>query len=117
MRDRVLGWLEDIRLASDDVLRFSSGLDLKSYLADELKRMAIERQLITMGEAMVQLANEFPDVADRVAEFRQVISFRNILIHRYRTLDHVMIFDIIREKLPGFRDQVSALIAEIEKGE
>lgn len=117
MQDRVLGWLEDIRLAADDVLRFSSGLDLKAYLADELKRMAIERQLITMGEAMVQLANEFPEVSARVAEFRQVISFRNILVHRYRTLDHHMTYGIIREKLPGFRDKVASLIDEIENAE
>jgi uncharacterized protein with HEPN domain len=114
MQDRVLGWLEDIRPAAEDVLRFSSGLDEKAYLADELKRMAIERQLITMGEAMVQLANEFPEVAERVAEFRQVISFRNILVHRYRTLDHAMIYGVSRDKLPGFRDKVASLIDEIE---
>ena len=115
MRDKCLGWLEDIRLASDDVLRFADGLDQKDYLADDIKRLAIERQLITLGEAMVQLASEFPDVAELVSEFRDVIGFRNILVHRYRTLDHLMIFRIIREKLPALRERVTALIDEFEK--
>lgn len=57
MKDRVLGWLEDIRLAADDVIRLTGGRDPQAYLADIDKRLAIERQLITLGEAMVQLGN------------------------------------------------------------
>lgn len=112
---RLLGWLEDIRLAADDVVRYAEGQDQRSYLADDMRRAAIERQLITLGEAMTQLAKEFPNEAAKVDEWREVISFRNILVHRYRTLDHALIYSIIQEKLPQPRNRAAALIAEFEK--
>ncbi len=117
MQVRMLGWLEDIRLAADDVVRIAAGLDLDGYMANDEKRLAIERQLITLGEAMAQFAKEFPAEAATTHEWREAISFRNILVHRYRTLDHVLIYGIIRTKLPALRDQVAATIAKLEKSE
>jgi uncharacterized protein with HEPN domain len=114
MQDKLLGWLEDIRLAADSVIRFVGDLDLPTYLGDDLRRSAIERQLITLGVAMVQFAKDFPAEAATINEWREAISFRNILVHRYRTLDHVLIYRIIRTKLPALRDQVAAKIAKLE---
>lgn len=115
MQVRLLGWLEDIRLAADDVIRISAALDLDAYIASEMERLAVERLLITLGEAMSQLAKEFPQQTSGIGEWREVINFRNILVHRYRTLDHVLIHGIIRNKLPSLRDQVARMIAEIDK--
>lgn len=114
MQDKLLGWLEDIRLAADNVIRFAGEHDLLAYLGDDLRRSAIERQLITLGEAMAQFAKDFPAEAATIHEWREAISFRNILVHRYRTLDHVLIYGIIRKKLPALRDQVAAMIADLE---
>lgn len=114
MQDKLLGWLEDVRLAADNVIRFAGDLDLPTYLGDDLRRSAIERQPITLGEAMTQFAKDFPAEASSIHEWREAISFRNILVHRYRTLDHVLIYRIIRTKLPALRDQVAAKIAKLE---
>ena len=115
MQIKLLGWLEDIRLAAADVLRIADGLDQGAYIANDTKRLAIERLLITLGEAMAQFAKDFPAEAATIHEWREAINFRNILVHRYRTLDHVLIYSIIRTKLPGLRDQVAAMIADFEK--
>lgn len=101
MQVKLLGWLEDIRLAAGDVIRIADGLDQGAYIANDTKRLAIERLLITLGEAMAQLAKDFPAEAETIHEWREAINFRNILVHRYRTLDHVLIYSIIRENFRG----------------
>lgn len=114
MQHKIAAYLEDIRLAADDAMQFAEGVDEREYLANDLVRSAVERQLTIAGEALSQLAKHAPEVAEQIPEWRQIISFRNILIHGYRVLDHALIYRIIRNKLPTLRVAVAKLIHDIE---
>jgi len=45
--------------------------------------MAVERAFSIIGEALVQLTREDAGIAARLSENRNIIAFRNILVHAY----------------------------------
>lgn len=116
MERKAQAYVEDILLAIEDALRYSNGLDEASYLAQPLVRDAVERKLITMGEALSQLAKISSGHASRIPDWRKIVAFRNILVHGYRILDHKEVFRIVRVELPVSRDAVAALLAELDQG-
>ena len=80
-------YLFDIRQAAQRITRFREGKTFEHYRVDDLLRSAVERQFEIIGEALSQLARQYPDVAQRIAGYRRIIAFRNILIHAYATID------------------------------
>jgi hypothetical protein len=77
-------------------------------------RSAIERQFEIIGEALAQLAKSDPATANRAPKSRQIISFRNVLIHRYAVVDRPTVWDVLQDDLPAPRAQVSAMLDEDE---
>jgi uncharacterized protein with HEPN domain len=101
--------LLDIRQALDDIADFTRGLDLEAYSRDAKCRAAVERKFEVMGEACMRLRDRFPDVFQKVPDARQLIGFRNRLIHGYDSVDDAIVWDIIMRKLPALGRQVNAL--------
>ena len=58
-------YLEDIEHYATAAIRFTTGLSLQQYLADEKTRAAVERVLEICGEAMNQLYRVAPGIAKK----------------------------------------------------
>ena len=102
--------LYDIGQAAATLGQFTSGKTFLEYEADPMLRSAVERQFEIIGEALRRLAKEDPEVAARVPEHGRIIAFRNILIHAYAEVDHRIVWDILRSKLPALRREVESLL-------
>jgi uncharacterized protein with HEPN domain len=87
-------YLEDIEHYAAAAIRFTTGLTLEQYLADEKTRAAVERVLEACGEAMNQLYRVAPGIAEKIPHARDIIGFRNILAHGYAELDHNKVYNI-----------------------
>ena len=87
-------WLWDIQQAANRVFKFLQGQDLQSYLLNDLVRSAVERQFEIIGEALAQLAKHSPELAAAVPHWREIIGFRNLLIHGYSLIDDVRVWRI-----------------------
>ena len=61
-------YLEDIEHYAAAAVRFTSGLSLEQYLADEKTRAAMERVLEVCGEAMSNLYRVAPTVAETIPD-------------------------------------------------
>ncbi|MGI8815584.1 MAG: HepT-like ribonuclease domain-containing protein [Pseudonocardia sp.] len=85
---------------------------MADYELDELVRSAVERQLEIVGEALNQLAKIDPQRAARVPELRQIVDFRNVLIHGYAAVDDALVWRAAADKLPALRIVVQALLEE-----
>jgi uncharacterized protein with HEPN domain len=85
-------YLEDIEYYAAAAIRFTAGLSLEQYLADEKTRAAVERVLEICGEAMNSLYRTAPAIAEKIPHARDIIGFRNILAHGYAELDHHKIY-------------------------
>lgn len=76
-------------------------------------RSAVERQFEIIGEALNRLSKTAPVLACRVPDLPEIVSFRNVLIHGYATIDHGRVWDIAATMLPGLHATVTALLAEL----
>ncbi len=106
-------YLWNMREAADLVCVFMGRATLESYLGDVLLRSAIERQLQNLGESLVQLAKADPTLATRIPEHREVIGFRNVLVHGYTQLNNTRVWEAVNEKLPALRAAIDALLTEL----
>jgi len=106
-------YLWDIENAADAILRFLAGLDAQAYGETELVHSAVERKFEIIGEALRQLAKIDPVLASRIPDMRDIIAFRNILIHGYAVVEHDQVWRIAQSSLPELREAVAALLAEL----
>jgi uncharacterized protein with HEPN domain len=87
-------YLEDLEHYAAAAVRFTTGMTLEQYVADEKTRAAVERVLEICGEAMNNLYRVAPAVAEKIPHSRDIIGFRNILAHGYAEVDHHKVYDI-----------------------
>ena len=90
---------------------------LRQYESDALLRSAVERQFITVGEALVQLLRIAPEFESRISHTRQIIAFRNILVHRYAQIAHDIVWSALEEDLPLLRRETETLLDELGGGD
>ena len=105
-------YLYDIDQAAALIAQFTAGKGFARYQNDPMLRAAVERKLEIIGEALSQLARRHPELVDRISEFRRIIAFRNILIHRYTDVDDHLVWDIVETKLPVLRREVEVLLGK-----
>ena len=86
-------YLHDIHEAIGLLDQFTGSKTLADYVTDPMLRAAVEREFEIVGEALSQLARIDADVASRIADYRQIIAFRNILIHGYADLDQRLVWE------------------------
>jgi uncharacterized protein with HEPN domain len=111
---RALPWdIEDIEAAAESIVRFTEGVTLEAYERSELVTAAVERKFEIIGEALSKLLKAAPDTAAQIPEIRQIIAFRNLLIHGYAVVQYERVFRIVQTSLPGLCRKVADLLREL----
>ena len=62
-----------------------------------------------MGEALNQLSKVDYSTVYKISDYRQVISFRNVLIHGYADIDDRLVWNIIETKLPTLIQEINEI--------
>ena len=101
--------LEDIRDAADFIVEAVRGKSLEDYRSERILRQAIERNFEIIGEGIRRLDQHDPDTAARIGDYRQIIAFRNILIHGYDLVDHLLVWNTIEQQIPVLLRDVELL--------
>lgn len=105
MRDYKL-YLEDILQAIKSVDEYTKSLTFVKFKRNKLVIDAVVRNLEIIGEAAknipANIKNRFPDI-----EWKKISGLRNILIHEYFGIDLQILWDIIKNKLPDLKKQIS----------
>lgn len=112
MRHDAKRYLFDVAQAAELIAQFTAAKTFQDYLNDPMLRAAVERKFEIIGEALAQLAKRDAPAAERITEHRQIIAFRNILVHGYADVDDQLVWDIAKSKLAGLRREVAALLRE-----
>ncbi len=92
--------LDDVIEASEEIVEYTSDMDMQAYLESTIIRRAVERCFTIIGEALNQLDQQEPDLAARIINLRNVVDFRNVLTHGYHKVDNEDVWDIITDHLP-----------------
>ena len=110
----VRAFLHDIADSAASIEDYVRGVSFETYLGDRKTRVAVEREFITIGEALRSLLRAEPAFSEQIAEAPQIISFRNSLTHGYRNIDQQKVWEIITVDLPKLLAQIRALLSTID---
>jgi uncharacterized protein with HEPN domain len=86
------------------------GHTFQDYLNDQTFRFAVERQFIVLGEVLSQFARANPGSAESITEVRQVIAFRNVLVHGYSEVDDRLVWTIATSELDSLIESLDKLL-------
>lgn len=103
--------LYDISQAVEKITRFLNDKKWADYSSDELLKSAVERQFEIIGEALNKLSKIDNFTVNKIDDYQQIISFRNILIHGYADIDDRLVWSIVETKLPKLVEQLESLSA------
>ena len=112
MRRDPRAYLFDVLQAADAISAFLSDRDYKAFVGDDLLRSAVERKFEIIGEALNQLGKLDAALVSRISQWRDIVAFRNILVHGYASLDLAIVWRANTESLPLLRSEVEALLRE-----
>jgi uncharacterized protein with HEPN domain len=90
----------DLLDASRSLTSMCAGMNREQYLQDKVRRLAAERLLITIGEAMNRLSSADSDMATELGDVGPIVAFRNVLVHGYFKIDHATVWEVIQNRLP-----------------
>lgn len=104
-------YLSDIISAIDNIYSFTQGVSsFDEYQGDLKTQSAVERQLGIIGEAV----NKFDSVNPKLPllNARQIVGFRNRLIHAYDSIDNSIVWTIICRYLEPLRQEAVSILDE-----
>lgn len=108
-------YLADILTASDKLQRYVRNKTYPDYLADELLRDGVERNLISIGAAVAKLKKIHPALVSRLSAAQRIVGFRNVLVHVYYELDQSKIWDVLEKHLPILQQEAQTILHELEQ--
>jgi uncharacterized protein with HEPN domain len=92
-------------MAIDLINEFTIGItDFKIYEQDRKTQSAVERQLAIIGEALNKLRQNNPEI--QINNDKQIIGFRNRLIHAYDSIDNSIVWAIINRHLENLKKEI-----------
>ena len=109
MTDKSKKYLSDILIAIELIEKFTVEIsDFNVYQEDLKTQSAVERQLAIIGEALNQLRKINPNL--EIENGRQIIGFRNRLVHAYDSIDNSIVWAIINRHLIKLKEEIKVLV-------
>lgn len=111
MRDYSL-YLEDILKAIKNINSYTKGLTYVKFKKNNLVIDGVVRNLEIIGEAVKNIPTAIKNKTSAI-EWKKVAGLRDILTHEYFGIDIEIVWDIVKNKLPDLKKEVSSLLKEI----
>ncbi|MCP9940997.1 DUF86 domain-containing protein [Cyanobium sp. ATX 6E8] len=92
-----------------------AGISLDEYGNSRLIRSSVEREFITIGEALTQLSQRDQALFGEIEPAPQIISFRNKLTHEYININNQLVWGVIKTNLPVLVDQCRQLLDRLDR--
>ena len=108
MTEKGKKYLSDILMAIDLIKDFIADTpDFVTYQEDLKTQSAIERQLAIIGEALNKLKQAESDLF--IQHDKQIIGFRNRLVHAYDSIDNAIVWVIVKRHLQELKLEIEQL--------
>ncbi|NVO01819.1 MAG: DUF86 domain-containing protein [Bacteroidetes bacterium] len=110
MNEKILKCLYDIKFSLEEIDSFFGGKELiyEEYAVNILLKLAIERNLEIIGEAMSRILKE--DSVFPLENAKRIVGLRNQIIHGYDNVSDENIWGILINHLPKLKEEVNNLV-------
>jgi uncharacterized protein with HEPN domain len=88
-------YLLDALAASEQIVSIRDEVGAKRLREDRIVRAAVERHLITIGEAFHKAAGLDDSIEDGIPHLRAIIGLRNRLVHGYFAIEWTRIVAVV----------------------
>ncbi len=109
------GYLWDVIDNCKTIEQFTQNKTQNDYENDTMLRLACERSLSIIGEALAQARQHFPNELNTISDLHQIIGFRNKLIHAYLNIDDDTVWSIIQSYLPKLKQEAQTKLDRLEQ--
>ena len=92
--------LQDIVDNAQAIFRYTQSMDVATFEEDRKTHDAVERCLQRISEAASKLGDMAPHLMPD-QPWHKIRAFGNTLRHEYDTIEHDMVFDIVKNDLPS----------------
>lgn len=110
MIERVRKRLLDALGACRAIAQFTADTDFQRYAANPMMRSAVERQIEILGEALSLAMQDDASLDVRIPEARRIVGMRNRIIHGYDSVDDMIVWDVVQEKVPDLARILEQLV-------
>ncbi|HHS98021.1 MAG TPA: DUF86 domain-containing protein [Chloroflexi bacterium] len=108
-------FIRDMLEAIEKVERYTGGLSLETFRANDMVIDAVVRNLEIIGEAARQIPEDLRDRYPGV-EWRRVVGFRNIVIHAYFDVDVDIVWVIATQRLDALKRVLEQMLTDLGEG-
>lgn len=108
--------LQDILDAVTAVKQFVSGKTFENYLAEQMFRQAVERNIEIISEASRHLLDELKAEHPNVP-WHDIAAIGNVLRHGHDIVDHMVLWNVATRDLPPLRRAIEEMIREVDRRE
>ncbi len=105
--------LQHIFDAIEEVEKYTSDVSFSDFEQNSMMLHASVRQLEIIGEASNHLSKEIIATYQTV-EWKQIIGFRNLLIHEYFGVDIAVVWNVIQFDLPHLKNEIIIIISDLK---
>jgi uncharacterized protein with HEPN domain len=103
-------YLIDMINAADAIAEFVEGYDRDRFVADDMRRSAVQKKLEIFGEASRAISNDLK-ARHPGLPWHQMIGLRNTSIHQYFSIDWNLIWTTATQHVPRNRGQIAEVLA------
>lgn len=101
--------IRDMRDYAEKASRLSQGKNRADLDANEMYLLAMLRCIEVIGEAATKVSPEIRTKYSNIP-WREIIAFRNRLIHGYGEINHDIIWQTITERIPPLIEELNRII-------
>lgn len=106
--------LQHIFDAIEEIEKYTLDVSFSDFEQNSMMLHASVRQLEIIGEASNHLSKEIIATYQTV-EWKQIIGFRNLLIHEYFGVDIAVVWNVIQFDLPHLKNEIIIIISDLKK--